>query len=50
MCIAENLVVSSMRVYKLTPWQSPLEANIYFLGQEIPLSCSQAIISTGHFA
>jgi len=57
MCIAENLVVSSilrvdmyLRVYKLTPWRSPLEADIYFLGQEIPLSGSQAVINTGPFA
>jgi hypothetical protein len=48
--IKHTAVNMYFRVYKLTPWWSPLEANIYFLGQEIPLSCSQAVISTGPFA
>ena len=49
--IKHTAVCMYLRVYKLTLWRSPLEeANIYFLGQEIPLSCSQAVISTGYFA
>jgi hypothetical protein len=48
--IKHTAVNMYLRVYKLILWQSPLEANIYFVGHEIPLSCSQAVISTGPFA
>jgi hypothetical protein len=41
--------VNMYKFYKLTPWRSPLEANVYFWGQEIP-SCSQTVTSTGPFA